>query len=226
MESTVSQAQLQNDASAPTFTFVVEHLDAELEAWSTLEYSTIAQECNASNCAFVLSSVPQALQLPPELRSLIGSALTLEHRSIETLCAEAHDPFRKEAVCLLDPKAAQELSPSDAQQFSAFLFGGILGDDPPRDRTGELRAKGFPVRRLGPVQMTTDTAVRVTRTVILDQLPLDKIPFVDYPEIKVNKHESVRMPFRYVKNAEGPVMPNGMSELIASDSEKGIEGLL
>lgn len=33
------------------------------------------------------------------------------------------------------------------------------------DRTSELRKKGFEGRRLGPVQMTTDTAVRVTRLV-------------------------------------------------------------
>lgn len=37
------------------------------------------------------------------------------------------------------------------------------------DRTGELRVKGFEGRRLGPVQMTTDTAVRVTRMVIEEQ---------------------------------------------------------
>ena len=34
------------------------------------------------------------------------------------------------------------------------------------DRTSELRKKGFAGRRLGPIQMTTDTAVRVTRMVI------------------------------------------------------------
>lgn len=34
------------------------------------------------------------------------------------------------------------------------------------DRTSELRKKGFEGRRLGPVQMTTDTAVRVTRLVV------------------------------------------------------------
>ena len=34
------------------------------------------------------------------------------------------------------------------------------------DRTSELRKKGFDGRRLGSIQMTTDTAVRVTRTVI------------------------------------------------------------
>lgn len=36
------------------------------------------------------------------------------------------------------------------------------------DRTSELRKKGFEGRRLGPKQMTTDTAVRVTRMVVQD----------------------------------------------------------
>lgn len=40
------------------------------------------------------------------------------------------------------------------------------------DRTSELRDKGFEGRRLGPVQMTTDTAVRVTRMVIQNKSEL------------------------------------------------------
>lgn len=60
-----------------------------------------------------------------------------------------------------------------------------IGDDPPRgtvfstisltsnsehiDRTSELRKKGFTGRRLGPIQMTTDTAVRVARMVVEGQ---------------------------------------------------------
>ena len=44
----------------------------------------------------------------------------------------------------------------------------VKGDDPPRDRTKELRDRGFQGRRLGPKQMTTDTAVRVTRMVVKD----------------------------------------------------------
>jgi predicted SAM-dependent RNA methyltransferase len=76
------------------------------------------------------------------------------------------------------------------------------------DRTAELRKKGYEGRRLGPVQMTTDTAVRVTRIVIQDQISLDKIEYVDHPELKINQHESTQMPFRYVKGDSGePVMP-------------------
>jgi ribosome biogenesis SPOUT family RNA methylase Rps3 len=74
--------------------------------------------------------------------------------------------------------------------------------------------------------MTTDTAVRVTRIVIQDQKALGDITYVDYPEIKINKHESTEMPFRYVAKTEGaPYMPAGMMELIAKDTEKGIDDL-
>lgn len=45
------------------------------------------------------------------------------------------------------------------------------------DRTSELRAKGFIGRRLGPVQMTTDTAVRVTRLVIEQKGYCDTLKF-------------------------------------------------
>ena len=45
-------------------------------------------------------------------------------------------------------------------------LGYIPGAKSSVDRTSELRKKGFSGRRLGPIQMTTDTAVRVTRTVI------------------------------------------------------------
>ena len=38
-----------------------------------------------------------------------------------------------------------------------------------KDRTGELRKLGFPGRRLGTEQMTTDTAARVTRMVVQDK---------------------------------------------------------
>lgn len=39
-------------------------------------------------------------------------------------------------------------------------------------------------------------------------VPLKDIPYVDYPELQIDKHESTEMPFRYVKNADGsPCMP-------------------
>ncbi|KIW05200.1 uncharacterized protein PV09_03744 [Verruconis gallopava] len=207
-------------ASDKQYTYIVEHLDPELEAWSALEYKTIAKESKSAGSRFLLSSVPADFKLPSELEGVDG--LEVEHKSVEELFRD-----RKGEVCLLDPKAEKELSPEDKDVFSVFLFGGILGDDPPRDRTSELRVKGFAGRRLGPVQMTTDTAVRVTRMVVQEGYELEKIPYADFPEIRVDEHESTEMPFRYVKKADGtPVMPDGMIDLIKKDSEKGLGDLL
>ncbi len=45
------------------------------------------------------------------------------------------------------------------------------------DRTSELRKKGYEGRNLGPVQMTTDTAVRVTRMVVQNKSTYLPLPF-------------------------------------------------
>ncbi|CAK7204485.1 hypothetical protein SEUCBS139899_007242 [Sporothrix eucalyptigena] len=199
-------------------TYIVEHLDEELGEWSELEYITIARETGN----FCLSSIPATLALPQVLKDTPG--FVAETRGVEEVYGQ--DPAKKARVCLLDPAAKQELSPEDGELFDVFLFGGILGDDPPRDRTSELRKKGFTGRRLGPKQMTTDTAVRVTRIVAEQKIPLDDIPYLDFPELKFNEHESTEMPFRYVKGDDGkPIMPEGMVDLIRKDSDKAIDDL-
>ncbi|KAL2204012.1 DUF431-domain-containing protein [Sarocladium strictum] len=208
-------------------TFIVEHLDPELGPWSELEYLAIGNETRDTGGRFILSCLPDGFQVPEGLKE--NAAFTAEQRGVEELYAA-----NKDRVCLLDPAAAKDLSPEDAETFDAFLFGGILGDDPPRDRTSELRKKGYEGRRLGPKQMTTDTAVRVTRIVVQDKSPsltllpvaLDKVPYVDFPELKFSKHESTEMPFRYVTDDKGePILPAGMRELIQKDADKSVNDL-
>ncbi|CAZ79330.1 unnamed protein product [Tuber melanosporum] len=184
-------------------------------AWSTLEYIAISAESAASGSDFYLTSVPPSLveDLPESLSQYIGAPLKVTSREVTQL-----SEVRADRVCLLDPRAEKELSPADAEVFDAFIFGGIL------DRTAELRKYGYQGRQLGKLQMTTDTAVRVTRMVIEEQRPLVSIPYMDYPELKLNKHESTQMPFRYVKGEDGePYMPEGMLELIKKDADKGFD---
>lgn len=127
-------------------------------------------------------------------------------------------------VCLLDPKATEELSAGDGARFQWFLFGGILGDDPPRDRTAELRLCGFPSRHLGPIQMTTDTALAVTKRIVQDGHSLHDLPWVVRPELVFGPREKVEMPFRYLAHPDGsPVMPDGMKELIRKDLDRAFE---
>jgi len=43
------------------------------------------------------------------------------------------------------------MEPADKNKFDVFIFGGILGDHPPRDRTKVLRDLGFELRGLGKI---------------------------------------------------------------------------
>jgi len=147
------------------------------------------------------------------------SRVSCHRDNIMDLMKQSSIPLEK--VCLLDPKAKTELSPEDGDgRFEWFLFGGILGDDPPRDRTSELRVRGFPTRHLGPVQMTTDTALGVTKLVVHDHIPLHEIPYIDHPTITFNAKESVEMPFRYIADGTEPRLPPGMKELLHEDLNK------
>ncbi|KAK4575309.1 hypothetical protein LTR86_001162 [Recurvomyces mirabilis] len=235
-------------------TFIVEHLDPELEEWQSLEYKCIHQECKDSGAKFILSGLKDSTAVHKQL-SLPADAL--QEQSVESLYST---PEERQRVCLLDPKGEKDINPEDGDLFDVFLFGGILGDEPPRDRTGELRNKGFVGRRLGPEQMTTDTAARVTRIVVQQRSAyylfmvrhsaswltmhaerLDEIDFVDRPDIALpadddggkdgaHPSESVSMPFKYVKGKDGkPIMPEefkGMVKLLVEDMDKGIGDLL
>lgn len=190
----------KQDSTQSKHTYVVEHLDPELGPWSSLEYISISLESSSTGNSFLLTSVPQALQLEIQADERFRE-IRVRTESIEEFLAN-----EKEKICLLDPAAKEELSPKDGDIFTTFLFGGILGmmDHIASgfswiytelffqemillevghyrgryrrllslqliDRTSELRTKGYHGRRLGPKQMTTDTAVRVTRMVVQDK---------------------------------------------------------
>ncbi|KAI9867318.1 MAG: hypothetical protein M1813_009596 [Trichoglossum hirsutum] len=123
--------------------YVVEHLDPELGPWSKLEYLSIAEESNAAGSGFCLSSVSSTLELPRELQEAPG--LRIETRSVETFLAD-----EKGRVCLLDPSATKDISPEDGDLFDIFLFGGILGDDPPRGMLSILHTLDRPRIALRP----------------------------------------------------------------------------
>ena len=108
--------------------YMVEHLEPELGPWSSLEYQAIAKECLESNASLCLSSISSLSELPLELRTTSG--VMIDRRGVEDIYAD-----NKSRVCLLDPAARDDLCPEDGETFTIFLFGGILGDDPPRGRT-------------------------------------------------------------------------------------------
>lgn len=148
--------------------YVIEHMEPEFSDWVKLEYLQIQRDVGEKN--FWLSSVPADVQESDLPTEFIEAGLQWSHTDINNF-QEVDAAFTGDSsrVCLLDPSAEKTLSPEDSDKFDWFLFGGILGDHPPRDRTGELRKYGYVGRNLGKKQMTTDTAVRVTKIVCTEK---------------------------------------------------------
>lgn len=217
------------------YTFVIEHMEEDestpacLPPWVELEYCYMIKLAGSSaSVQFTHLSASAGSSLRSKLSSFSGkpdehqfASYVVHSVSISELLQQENVPLSR--VCLLDPKAERAIEPGDKDEFGWFLFGGILGDDPPRDRTSELRRLGFPSRHLGPVQMTTDTALAVTKRVIDDGVSLDEIPYVDFPTIRFNARESVEMPFRYVREGGEPLLPPGMRDLLHDDLNKSFE---
>ncbi|MDO8516772.1 MAG: SAM-dependent methyltransferase, partial [Nanoarchaeota archaeon] len=100
---------------------------------------------------------------------------------------------------VLDPESNKTLAPED-KKFDYFIFGGILGDYPPKKRTKKELTKFLPkaeTRNIGKKQMATDNAVYVVNE-ILKGKNFDKLKFQDKVELKFNEFESVELPFRYI----------------------------
>jgi ribosome biogenesis SPOUT family RNA methylase Rps3 len=130
-------------------------------------------------------------------------------------------------------QADKELAPEDANKFDAVVFGGILGNVYVNkdgtygsdDKTSKVRVLGFNDNRrhLGELQMTTDTAVLVTKLVLRQGKFLHEIPFVDHPEIPADEQSNdvTQMEgFRYVTGYDGqPVLPQGMKQLLAASMD-------
>ncbi|EGF79921.1 hypothetical protein BATDEDRAFT_89103 [Batrachochytrium dendrobatidis JAM81] len=183
--------------------YIVEHLEEEIEGWPELEYRNMLLNVGKGN--LWLSHVSESVaQSPPA---------SLEGAIVSTHSIQSWPDVDMSRVILADPAAKTPLCPADAESYDYILFGGILGDDPPKDRTKELRVMGFATRHLGKEQMTTDTAVLVSQLVLEKQIPLDKIDYVDRPDIKLGRREIVEMPFKYIRLPNGePKLPLGMIE--------------
>lgn len=186
--------------------YVVEHLEDAMGEWCALEYNHMLEECGDN---LMITNMK-----PEEAAFLKGKGASFDIS--ESRFADLNLPTDR--VCLLDPQAPKELGPDDADAFDYMLFGGILGDDPPRDRTGVLRPLGTVRRHLGPRQMSTDTAVIVCKNVIEDQVTLGEMKFRDDLEVKTGKHDTVLLPYRYKVLKSGNIMmPRGLLKLLKRD---------
>lgn len=135
---------------------------------------------------------------------------------------------------MLDMRGKEELSPGE--QWNYIVFGGVLGDHPPRDRPAPLRKHFVEIRHLGPMQLATDTAVLVSRLILHNKIQLKDIPMVEAPTIrglnKKGEKTTVQMDgFSYVSkelDIETGLMREGLGKKEKKDiyMSEGVRDLL
>lgn len=177
--------------------FIIEHLEPKLYKWCIIEYTHISEIVGKDNLIFTNIKKNDVQKLDK-----LGKVYT---KSVKDMT------FKNS--CVLDPFAKKELTCDD--KFDYMILGGILGDEPMKRRT-EIELTNFveaKVRHLGKKQMSTDTAVYVSKY-ITDGGKFSDIKFQDEIEIDIREGESIQLPFRYVLIDNKPILPNGLVEFL------------
>src|SRR3990172_3791250 len=177
-------------------TFVIEHLEPKVFKWCVLEYAHISKWVGKQNLLFT---------------NVKSSVL----RKFGKVVSKSVKKLRFEKACVLDPEAKTTLTPEIAKKYNYFIFGGILGDDPPKERTKVELTKflPYPSYNLGKAQMSTDTAVIVTK-MIADGKKLSNLKFQQGVEIKISAYEEVHLPYKYLLKNGKPLLAPGISDML------------
>lgn len=163
--------------------YIIEHLEPKLWPWCVIEYKHISKIVGKKNVWFTNIARKDVAKL----------------RTYGKVFTESVKTMKLQNACVLDPSAKSTLAPMEAKKFSYYVFGGILGDHPPRARTEvELTrfVKNAETRNIGKEQLSTDNAVFVVNEIAHGR-KLSQLKFQDGVEIRINKIESTILPYRY-----------------------------
>jgi len=165
-------------------TFIIEHLEPEIYKWCLIEYKNISKIVGKNNLWF--TNIKKNGKNIKELKKH-GKIFSKSVKDMELVSA-----------CVLDPEAKKLLTPKDKNKFRYFIFGGILGDYPPKKRTKKELTKFIKgnARNIGKKQFSTDNAVFVVNE-ILKGKEMKEMKFKNKIEIKINKIESIILPYYY-----------------------------
>lgn len=176
--------------------YIIEHLEKEVYEWCLIEYEHISKIVGKENLIFT------DVKNNSDKKKLISFG-EVYSESIHFLI---NNVFAGKRLCLLDLDAEKTLSPSDKNEFDFLVFGGILGDYPPKARTKELLGDlKCEKRNLWKEQMSTDNAVYTAKKII-SGTEIGKIKFKDEIEIWINDKESTILPYRYVLAGGKPLI--------------------
>ncbi len=178
--------------------YIIEHLEPRIYKWCLIEYKNISRIVGKDNLWF--TNIKRKSKASEELKKY-GKVIK-----------ESLIKLNLKNACVLDPEAGRLLEPTEANSFDYFIFGGILGDYPPRKRTkSELTRfiKNADARNIGEKQFSTDNAVLVVREIAENHKNINDIKLKNKLTIKINDVESIDLPFCYpVINNKPQISPD------------------
>lgn len=180
--------------------YIIEHLEPKLGKWSLIEYAHISKIVGSSNLWFTnIKNKKDAEKL----------------KKIGKVFEESVANLNLKNSCILDPEASKLLEPKEARNFQFFIFGGILGDYPPRKRTKKELTKFLKgeARNIGHKQLATDNAIYTVNQIAKGK-KLQELKFHDKLEIKFNKILSLELPYRYNLINKKPLISSKLLEFL------------
>ena len=184
--------------------YVIEHLEPKLYKWCLLEYEHISGIVGKNN--LIITNVKSK----SKLRN-IALSRNIFKKSFASLGLKN--------ACIMSPDARKTLKCKDSKKFGYLVFGGILGDNPPKKRTSKyFDGLKYEKRNLGARQMSTDTAVYVAKNIVNGKR-LKDFKFADSIDIQLDSFMSVTLPFRYVIVKNKILLPKGLVEYLNKINE-------
>jgi len=177
--------------------YVIEHLEPEIFEWCLIEYEHMSETVGKDNLWFTNLKTDENKKKLERLGKVFSESIKKFDITIDWA-----------RVCILDPEAEKTLNPADSDKFDYYVFGGILGDFPPRKRTKKELTKLLPnceARNIGEKQMSTDNAVYAVMQIAEKQKKFEELKFKDEVSIEINDVESVELPYRYNLDEKGEV---------------------
>ena len=179
--------------------YIIEHMDEELYEWSMLEYTHISQHVGKENLIFTnVKKDKEKVECLGEVRE------------------ESVNNLEFEKSCILDPTAEKTLEPIDSKKFEHFIFGGVLGDNPPKERTKKHFVKTYEKRNLGKEQMSTDTAV-IAAQKIIEGIKLEHLKFAKDIVVPVREGEEVILPYKYLLEEGEVILTPGIKNKLKNE---------
>jgi ribosome biogenesis SPOUT family RNA methylase Rps3 len=188
---------------------IVEHLEPCINKWLLKEYEFVS---TIFKNRIIFTNVMKERD-----RALLQNLGLIYSDSVVKLLKDVDN------VIVLDPNADKELSVDELKSSRYVIIGGIMGDNPPKERTRLLittKMNNAKPRNIGKHQFTIAGTAYVLRQIELGK-SVDKIKYIFGLKIKRRMHRDIEieieLPYAFPLDEQGNVViPKNYEDIILS----------